>query len=111
MTVYDLLYQCESYLSVRSQWTRCREATDEWGISVPFNDPNAQKFCALGAVCRFNRGSTSIGVKAVSLLRRAALQEFHAGVTMVNDALGHEAVLLMFQRARYLALNDSTNLV
>ena len=83
------------------RWIQGAMATDKDGYSVRPETPKAVCFCSIGAIRRVAplKYDAAPREMARSLLSRAAHQEFGVNPVCVNDDLGHDIALLMFEKA------------
>lgn len=92
MTEKEGLRQAKALIQDPSSWCQGSFGKDAHGHGVPANSPNAIRHCALGAMIRVRGGSWIA-------LHRAAHQLFNTTPSEVNDQLGHEAVMQMYDLA------------
>ena len=104
-TALTTLTKARALISNEGNWTQRAFAKDGKGRIVPFRDKLATRFCAEGACHRASKGFPTA---ALQILERAA--QSMAGkssklptVWAINDDMGHEAVLEMFDRAIKMA--------
>lgn len=107
-TAKDLLIAARALIEDPSRWTTHSYAKDRDGHSVAEFSGQACKWCAAGALSRaiydcegkyeFDQTEASNG--AWSAIHRASHLRFnHQSVITVNDQLGHEAVLQVYDDA------------
>lgn len=86
-------------LASRERWARREYAVDVNGNTAPPTSSTAVAWCAAGAlfVCESPR-PRSVG-EAMKVLDLVARSLFGLGVTQVNDELGYDAVLRMYDEA------------
>lgn len=97
----DVLRAARAIIAEREHWTTGEMARNAEGNSCPWGSRDAVRFCALGAIRRVVRDPGDV-IDACAVLHaaaRALYPEKASFVTEVNDQLGHEAVLAMFDRA------------
>jgi hypothetical protein len=98
----ETLIKARALIADPAHWTTgdfARRALS--GYSVDIHSPSAKCFCALGALARV-RGPNNGGIfegPAYPNLSAAARQLFNRSIPYVNDHLGHDAVLKMFDKA------------
>lgn len=83
-------------------WTQGVLARDSRGVSIAPESPKACTFCAAGAilsVCPEGMDTLSRYRHLWKKLDSAALQLYHVYVHDVNDLIGHEAVLRVYDHA------------
>jgi len=104
MKTSELLRAAQELIRDKSKWTRGAYGRDAAGESVDDVDSitAAESFCALGAV-HFVSGDEVDEGPWFEALRRAAIIAGESSVVSVNDVLGHDAVMKMFDRAIEIA--------
>lgn len=95
LTDLEILIQARDLLSNPARWTQGHLACDELDKPVLVNSPDAVCWCAIGAC---NKVSGKTGEHPDSL-RRAAEEMRGWSPSQVNDSVGYEATLEMFDRA------------
>lgn len=98
------LRKARTLLGEQSKWIKNYEGRDAHGEGVRATDPSAVQWCAIGAI---KVGRTAQGLCYEALIRQIKLdpgwlQYDRIGIgsiAEVNDYLGYEAVLEMFDRA------------
>ena len=114
-TPKQILTAARNLIADPEHWTRETVARDERGRPTEPYNPNACQFCALGALSAvfyradpFNRTAEQVGEldrahdRAKKALREAGASHFGVHsftISRVNDELGHEATLKMFDTA------------
>src|SRR6185369_4319666 len=88
------LTEARKKIENKVNWTKGALAKDMRNRVVNMLSPNACKWCALGAI-----GTTFCPESTVELLRQSAKELFDLRVQDVNDFLGYEAVLVMYDHA------------
>jgi hypothetical protein len=124
LTTLEILTQARALLVDPARWTQHALARDANGddkpISHPYSDnpywdgicgydTTACSWCALGALEKvtnesLNTASNTVPHPALRALHRAAEQLYSLGTPEVNDTLGHDAVLAVYD----LAIKDET---
>ncbi|MEM7223746.1 MAG: hypothetical protein AAF495_12245 [Pseudomonadota bacterium] len=101
----QILVQARNLISDKTRWCRCALAQDEAERGVNPSDATARKWCAVGAL---EHCSPTVGLykAAYDLLLKAAGSLYHRRLDFVNDELGHEAVLEVYNRAIELARQE-----
>lgn len=106
MTVEQILLAAKGLIAKPENWTTGRFAANVADYTVLETDPSACKFCARGAINHVVGGwDSNEGVIAADALYRAANtiapeppEDGHP-IFYINDQLGHEAVMKMFDAA------------
>jgi len=93
MAAIDLIRQARNRIADKKHWTTGALARDAYGHRVGPKSDEAVCWCALGALRR--------GAKEASDVSRACVLLGHssAWLSEINDRLGHQAVLDMFDKA------------
>lgn len=104
MSLVTDLQEARELIAKEENWCRGRFAVDKNNYSVAVTAPTACKWCAAGALERSVGGWQSHSVGRYETARRqlseAAIYLFNEpAVSIVNDQLGHEETLLMFDVA------------
>jgi hypothetical protein len=105
MTLLELLTKSRNRIASRDNWCTGTAAKTAHGTPCSTTQQTAVRFCALGALWSFDRVSADESAKASIIaaekaLRRASIDLFNEkSVVDVNDQLGHEAVLKVYDRA------------
>ena len=106
-TPADVLRRARELIATPEQWTQGVAARDDGGASVAYMDPEACKFCMLGAVWRAGADAgigaltEGVGARAEATLRasvRGHLADFND-----HPKRRHATVLKAFDRAILLA--------
>lgn len=95
LTDLETLVQARDLLSNPARWTQGMLAGDESNNQVAVNSLDAVCWCAIGA-CNKVSGNLS---EHPDSLRRAAEEMRGWSPSQVNDSVGYEATLEMFDRA------------
>lgn len=92
-------------ISDPERWTVGYAARDEHANPTSPMSKNAKCFCAIGAIQRVTDGSVQRSCNAEMLLYAYIEEQYpdHPYISHVNDKLGHEATLDMFDKAAALA--------
>lgn len=104
MTVAEILNEARAKIAVQDTVVEHIYATDAKGFARMPNDDDACQFCAVGALLHvIDRESTwhltPVQRQALDVLFRASFQVHEKGVTDVNDQLGRDAVLQVYDKA------------
>ena len=100
MKVKDLLINARKLIENKENWIRGLLAADVNNIPVKPENYKACKFCALGALGRVCPTNFEIQSKAIDILSNVARKLYKTeSITCVNDSLGHQAVLNLFDEA------------
>jgi len=105
MTTVEILEAARDLIANPARWTQGDFARDEGGVGVNADNGDAVCWCAVGGV---RKVAESIGelYEPNILLDRASGElypESESNVVWVNDRLGHDAVLRVYDRAIELA--------
>lgn len=100
LTIKEVLIQARKKIEDPKNWCQVYAALNRAGIPVAPEEPTACHFCAYGAISSV-AGLKNIKLKreTVSILRNAAQSVFKVGIITVNDGMGHEAILKVFDKA------------
>lgn len=103
MTVTEVLEQARALIADEAHWCQDALALDAAGIETDPTTDDAVQWCAIGATCRVTHDLEALD-GADRLLWRAIPKVWpgwplEATVSDVNDDLGHEAVMALFDRA------------
>jgi hypothetical protein len=98
MNAVEQLTAARELIADPEHWTQGAFARDDHELACSSRDPNAQRWCAWGALVHI---PTSL-MPDIFLLR-AAQDLYQASPQVVNDQLGHDQVLRMYDRAIKLA--------
>ena len=94
----EILTKARDRVKDPEHWCQGTYALTKDGLDANPTEDRADRFCAIGALLRANDKSENY-IKAELALRHAASKLFSKGPTSVNDQLGHEAVVAMFDEA------------
>jgi hypothetical protein len=98
--VVTLLTQAKNRIADRNHWTTGWLARDKHGTEVESDHIDATYWCAFGALFReaksYNRDSATTAQVA---LNEAAWKLYSSRLEHVNDGIGHEAVLKVYDQA------------
>ena len=103
VTVKSLLTRARLLISDKSRWTPGAQAKDAQGNEVKFSEPSACRFDARGAVLKMAHvipGADAAG--AIRLLEDVAnsmAEDRKDPLGYVNDTLGHDSVLQVYDLA------------
>lgn len=100
----------EAYETIKdpSRWTRGASARDKYGDAVMVHNPGAVKFCATGALDyrswlhgTFDRTDAEIekDQELIGQLCDMSYDLFETDIVSVNDRLGHEAIVQLYEKA------------
>jgi hypothetical protein len=105
-TVVTVLEEARDLIANERYWTTGAFARDRLGMKVSPRNESASQWCAIGALERVQIcwPPSPIDHYAARILYRARPRPYV--VTEVNDRLGHEAVLAMYDRAIALAREE-----
>jgi len=110
-----VLREARELISDPKRWTRAELARDATQHGVRANSVGATCWCALGAVLKVTDTKLAYQVwdfPATKVLMRAAKSEFGPyDIPAVNDLLGHEATIRMFDAAIASAEKEAGNAV
>lgn len=96
--ITDCLKKARALIEKPENWCQNSMAQNAEGAYVPVQSVHACKFCAIGAIDRADHQSV-VGAMAEFVLGHAAHIKFGLSAFGVNDKLGHEAVLAMYDAA------------
>lgn len=101
MTVVEILRAAREKISDPAHWTTRDYARDHRGLSADLLSNDAFCWCALGALWAASEGAEVFIESRANKLLLSAAGEIRSGfgIVEVNDTLGHQAVLNMFDRA------------
>jgi hypothetical protein len=109
MTTHEILTAARKVIEKPEHFSQRTYARDKDGMHVSYLSTDAVAFCAAGAMGRVitHDAPTELGYEVVDLLDAAARAQYPgacptsrgAGIVYVNDTLGHEATLAMFDEA------------
>lgn len=103
LTPVDVLRQARELITDSERWTQNEFARDFRGTAVSPRSELAVCWCAMGAVSRVGDNKFWLRVETKRYLEIASQELFETFPERVNDTLGHEAVLRMYDRAIELA--------
>lgn len=105
MTDIEILIAARDLISNPARWTQNFLAKDEYEYHVDPLSPDAVCWCAFGAIEKVGDDWKSflLGKGASKFLVEASEELFRDGVSTVNDTLGHQAILAVYDRAIELA--------
>jgi hypothetical protein len=101
-TPKDVLVAARKLIEDPAHWTQGSYARDAAGNKVSENSPKATCWCTMGALYKVSGCHgvfTGAGGRAIEVLARAAWDEYHRGVVVLNDQFGHKAVMQVFDKA------------
>lgn len=100
MTNLEILIEARALIADKSHWTHEVFANTSNGIPVLPNSHRATKWCAIGALRKIvgNYLDHSIG-SPLYILENASVELYNMNVVGVNDDLGHEETLQVYDLA------------
>lgn len=105
-TVLDALVAARAVIEDPANWTRGTLARTKNGVPTLATDPNACCFCAYGAVAKvLGQQDGNLYKDTMNALNISGQRCFRTDyvASIVNDTLGHEAVLKVYDDAIGLA--------
>lgn len=105
MTPLEVLVKARELISDPSKWTTGKNARSSNRLPVHPTSDNAVCFCSYGAVSRVT-GDPDLhdgDPRAIGYLDDAAEELFNKCASDVNDDMGHECALAVYDRAIELA--------
>jgi len=102
--ILEVLRDARESISDPARWTQCVDARTETGKAVRFDDPDAVRWCLMGAVWRSAQKLNKpyrVWDASYQSLKDAArrLKMFYILPTTINDVVGHAAVLNLLDEA------------
>ena len=94
MTDTQHLIAARELIASPENWTSGVLARAINGAQLPPNDPGAVRWCAIGALVRYTARNSCF-----ARLTAASRALYGGGVVEVNDNIGHEAVLRVYDAA------------
>lgn len=101
-TPAQILREARALIEAPERWTTGALARHVNDNPIGPREANAACWCALGAVQRFTADGSDEQVEAVAYLQCAAAADGD-WIVYINDHVGHDAVLRMYDRAIALA--------
>ena len=100
-TETDILNEARATIADPERWVTGNYAVNQYGSTAHPWDNHAVRWCAIGAIekVKVPHQDWSGTAGAKQTLRRAALDLFSMSVPAVNDRLGHESVMSMYDHA------------
>jgi hypothetical protein len=97
----EVLKAARDRITEPEHWTVGYNATNKYGQSVGYNSPEAVSFCALGAILReLDYVEIDVTDTVLESLEDIAHKWFSLpSIQRVNDLLGHEAILRVYDEA------------
>jgi hypothetical protein len=101
----QIIVNALALISDEANWTRGALARNKSGVVCSWDDPEAFRYCAIGALARAVADLFGPSREAGSMALRAANQVLKANsrsgyvLAHINDFEGHAAVVAMFKRA------------
>lgn len=107
MNIKETLTAARDLISDPKNWTQKDAARTSNGMFCSADNPKATCWCAWGALDHVSDYNSIINEKAAQALRNAAYKLFstYNVAVDVNDRLGHEAVIKVYNQA----INDCEN--
>lgn len=103
MNITEVLTKSRNQISSPEGWCQFRwnkhKITDEYVPHAKITNPDEIRFCADGATKYFSGNDGSIWHACNQFLFKAALELYKRSHINVNDFLGHQETLKMFDRA------------
>lgn len=96
MTPLEMLVKARALISDKSKWTQVYCARDKSGVPCNIGQ-NAVSWCAIGALAEITIDRCE--VTALLRLSRASYLLFNKPLINVNDELGHEAIMDVYDWA------------
>jgi len=109
-TALDILTAAYAIVIDPAKWTQGSRARDKAGNNVCTFDKAAVCFCTVGAIEKVAGPRNSMDrahADARGYLSRVANAEFYRSPISVNDEIGHDFTLLMFEKAIELAKEEA----
>lgn len=103
----SLLKLAKTKIADRAHWCKGALAKNADDNSCGYRNPDAIKFCALGALASVSDGSSQ-RLKECHLLSCAAQKLFGTYLTVVNNTRGHEAVMKVYDLAISMEEKDAS---
>lgn len=103
MTTVEILTKAKELIADKSRWCQGKYWRNADGVGTCY-EREAASFCADGAVMFVGGDGDVRG--AIRLLEAASHECYAYGEVYVNDELGHEAVLSVYDRAIELARSE-----
>ncbi len=95
-----IIQRARDLISDQQRWCRGSFARGKAGASVPVNDPEARRFCAMGALMLAANEICNDPTDACNLAHEIAKTISPTGsLVFVNDHYGHAAVISLFDKA------------
>ena len=101
--IQDVLRQAKAKIEDPDHWCTGEFALNAYGLPIAPGSNQAARWCSIGAIEAILEIPGTDTLRARLKLNRAAFDNFGHGVTIVNDHLGHEAVMRMYDEAIKLA--------
>ncbi len=114
LSAVEVLTRAKALIANKANWTTQKFARDENNFEIESTDKHACKFCALGALNRITRArDDDIDLDKASTIAHEYLYEASNrvasySITYVNDNIGHEAVMRVYDFAIAIAKNEET---
>lgn len=101
MNVKENLIAARAKIADPKDWIRGSHAEDESGCSIAANSEKACKYCGVGALLAVSPpGHENLFEDSyLALVASAEALYSHTNVAKVNDVLGHEAILKIYDHA------------
>lgn len=103
MNSQEILIQARALIENKDRWTQLAFARNGVGEKCSVTSPKACQWCGVGAVMRIAYLNDVSAAAAIEILNRASVRHYdgfdYGSPFSVNDALGHQEVLAMFNTA------------
>ncbi len=94
----EVLQAAKKLIESPEHWAQLANARDADDKVCYYDSTEAVKFCARGALLRVSRDAIEYN-SAIQSLRRKMHSIFNTNVAVVNDTLGHDAVMQAYDAA------------
>lgn len=94
-----ILIQARALISDEEHWTQGIFAATASGRATLYNAPNADRWCAMGAIRKVSLGYEPNMLNPITMLDAAASEMFQTTMVGVNDCFGHKQVLEVYDLA------------
>ncbi len=100
---HQIIARALELISDESRWTRGAMARNACRWSCPVEDPEAVRFCAVGAIRRaalelLGEADTGL-VDQIEAIVLSTNGQARTNLAAINDRRGREAIVVMFQKA------------
>lgn len=95
----EILKFARGLIADENRWCQGNSAKDQYGVAAHPCDPSAVQWCAMGAIQVATKNLEPwIIVENLELIKKKSDELFNMGFVNVNDRLGHEAVMQIFDK-------------